>query len=92
MKKKEGEYQSERGEQGSAARAGLYLLIADVTVSSHSGHPTRGCIPRKGECLSECGDDGVCVVYIYIYIYTYMCTSDFISISIYVYVEVRIWP
>jgi len=28
------------------ARAGLYLLIADVTVSSHSGHPTRVCIPR----------------------------------------------
>ena len=27
-------------------RAGLYLLIADVTVQSHSGHPTRGCIPR----------------------------------------------
>ena len=22
------------------------LLMADVTVSSHSGHPTRGCIPR----------------------------------------------
>ena len=29
-----------------SARAGLYLLIADVTVSSHSGHPTRGCIPN----------------------------------------------
>ena len=27
-------------------RLGLYLLIADVTVQSHSGHPTRGCIPR----------------------------------------------
>ena len=26
--------------------AGLYLLIADVTVYSHSGHPTRSCVPR----------------------------------------------
>ena len=26
--------------------AGLYLLVADVTVYSHSGHPTRGCVPR----------------------------------------------
>ena len=24
----------------------LYLLIADVTVRSHPGHPTRNCIPR----------------------------------------------
>ena len=26
--------------------AGLDLLIADVPVKSHPGHPTRGCIPR----------------------------------------------
>ena len=30
----------------SAARVGLYLLVLDVTMQSHSGHPTRGCIPR----------------------------------------------
>ena len=34
------------GEQGSTARAGLYRLTVDVTVSSHSGHPTWGCTPR----------------------------------------------
>ena len=30
-----------------AARAGLYLLTADVTVYSHSGHSTRSFIPRS---------------------------------------------
>ena len=28
--------------------AGLFLLLADVTVCSHSGHPTRGYIPKQG--------------------------------------------
>ena len=37
---------SRRTSGETSARAGLYLLIADVTVLSHSGHPTRGCIPR----------------------------------------------
>ena len=31
---------------GIQPRAGLYILIVDGTVKSHSGHPTRGCIPR----------------------------------------------
>ena len=39
---------SSLGRGGSGARAGLYLLKADVTVWSHSSHPTRGCIPRGG--------------------------------------------
>ena len=34
------------GEEESAARAGLYLLTADVTMQSHTGHSTRGCILR----------------------------------------------
>ena len=25
----------------------MYLLVVDVTVSSHSGHPSRGSIPRE---------------------------------------------
>ena len=46
--------QGSAGEQGPAARVDLYFLIADVTVSCHSGHSTRGCIPRlkAGVCLS----------------------------------------
>jgi len=31
----------------STACAGLHFLTADVTVSSHCGHPTPGCIPRE---------------------------------------------
>ena len=34
------------GEQGSTARAGLYLRIVDLTVSSHSRHPKWVCVPR----------------------------------------------
>jgi len=30
----------------STPRVGLYLLVVDVNVESHSGRPTLGCIPR----------------------------------------------
>ena len=35
---------------GVRSACGLVSPIADVTVKSHSGHPTRGCIPRGPSC------------------------------------------
>jgi len=37
-----------RKDPARALDAGLYLRIADVAVQCHSGHATRGCIPRGG--------------------------------------------
>ena len=33
-------------ENRGTLRAGIYLLVVDVTVKSNSGHPTKSCIPR----------------------------------------------
>ena len=66
------------GEQGSAARAGLYLLIAGVTVSSYSGHPTRGCIPRSTADRLESFESPSCVLLLLFFVFfsTLVLTVD----------------